>query len=236
MQERYAGDIADFSKRLLLEALSEEPDFSDAGIFWYLNPDEPNVGHGNVLGYLADPRLAFKYRAQLEIFRQAVGGPRGLSALDRAGAWLAAGQYRQMLDLLPVLPTRRQAYRKQWFEHGISELTGKRLILADPDNGMLPKGLSETAVKASKYALPTEVTALCQTFDCVIVYQHYGRKGSHLEQMWRWREDHRARVPGHQVEVVRWGLSSPRAYVVLSQSGVPGLAQRLDRELWSVLP
>ena len=50
MQDRYTGDIGDFSKLGLLRALQAEG--LSIGLNWYLTPDESHNGDGRHVGYL----------------------------------------------------------------------------------------------------------------------------------------------------------------------------------------
>lgn len=57
MQDRYVGDIGDFGKYALLQALFGPADGSSGrtlslGIVWYLMPDEESSGDGSLLRYL----------------------------------------------------------------------------------------------------------------------------------------------------------------------------------------
>jgi len=74
MQDRYAGDIGDFSKFSLLKGLFSDPTYR-LGLIWYLYPDEDHNTDGRHINYVhdqkyktCDPDLISKLQSKRRIY------------------------------------------------------------------------------------------------------------------------------------------------------------------------
>ena len=59
MQDRYTGDLGDFSKLGILRAL--QPAGLSIGVNWYLTPDENHNGDGRHVKYLSQEEYNMSY-------------------------------------------------------------------------------------------------------------------------------------------------------------------------------
>ena len=160
MQNRYTGDIGDFSKLGLLRAL-RAAGFS-IGLNWYLTPDETHNDDGRHVNYLTQER----FRACDE------GLWLGLGAIVKAGQRevhsmetddiLQAAFFSECLDFSAdpkqkkrrYMPrTERNARRGEWFEHSLAAMAGCDIVCVDPDNGLVVPS-AKGRPKANKYVLP----------------------------------------------------------------------------------
>lgn len=135
MQNRYVGDIGDFAKYFLLNALSEE---RQLGIAWYLYPNEEHNDDGKHISYLDHP----------EIWRER--SPDVFDGLNRLiqRKHRNVGEVVQRKIISPVavadeclsFPSsrvkERAHWRKQWFERLRKKLEYCDMIFIDPDNGL----------------------------------------------------------------------------------------------------
>src|SRR5210317_2248692 len=83
MQNRYSGDIGDYSKLVLLRKLFASGDYK-IGLVWYLYPDESHNGDGRHTGYVhkksyidCDPEL-------IAGLSSVISGERSIKELERA--------------------------------------------------------------------------------------------------------------------------------------------------------
>lgn len=175
MQDRYAGDMGDFGKFLLLRQLENAG--MQLGINWYFTLPiasekdtngtfKQNDGRHRIPDKLipADPDLAYTLRAIHD------GQPdRSVKALENARLISNARYFGEPVpaDILE---------RNTWFRTSLNQLAGCDSVFLDPDNGLLPKSIQKGAPKSVKYALPQEVHGYLNAGFSVILYSHRPRK------------------------------------------------------------
>lgn len=174
MQNRYSGDIGDFSKLGVLRALI--PCEIPIGINWYLVPDELHNSDGRHVKYLemesfrkCDEEL-WKDLGQIVHF-----GKRTVQSLQNESI-LSAIHYSNLLDFSETRKSEREEIRKAWHRMALERLSKAGIIFADPDNGLLVPSAKGT-VRENKYILPEEIQDYYRQGSSVIYYQHKARKG-----------------------------------------------------------
>ena len=214
MQDRYTGDIGDFSKLGLLRALVAAG-FS-VGLNWYLVPDETHNGDGRHVDYLKSERFAKcdegLWRALGEIVD---GGDRRVSLMEDDRI-LEATFFSERLDLKGLSRDERLSSRCAWYERSLAAMAGMDVVCVDPDNGIVVPSAAGT-VKEGKYVLPSELAGYYRQGSSVICYQHKARRS----------DDHYARLfegllatgdfPGATGTVLKFITTSQRYYLLIVQ-------------------
>ena len=172
MQNRYTGDIGDFSKLGLLRALSNAG--FTIGLNWYLTPNETHNEDGKHTKYLCQ---AEKYRfldPQLfdELKEIIDSGSREVSAMEKPEI-LEAKFFSEILDF-PISSTIREV-RRDWHSRALQEMKGKDIVCLDPDNGLIVPYATGTR-RENKYVLREELQDYYQLGSSVIYYQHKARR------------------------------------------------------------
>ena len=214
MQNRYTGDIGDFSKLGLLRAL-QAAGFS-IGLNWYLTPDETHNTDGRHVDYLkqekyraCDPGLWLGLKAIVD------GENREVRYMENDDI-LRAAFFSDCLDFRRKKKAKRIDDRAEWFEESLSKMTGNDIVCVDPDNGLVVPS-AKGRPKENKYVLPEELAAYYAQGSTVVYYQHKARyKDEHytkqLEELLR-RED----LPGASGLALKFEKVSQRYYMFIIQ-------------------
>lgn len=173
MQNRYTGDIGDFSKLGLLRTL-RAAGFS-IGLNWYLVPDETHNTDGRHVNYLDQE----KYRAcdpELWLGLGAIvkSGEREVRRMENDDI-LQATFFSDCLDFVGRRKGERAACRAEWFQKSLAVMAGQDVVCVDPDNGLVvPSAMG--GPKENKYVLPEELAGYYAQGSTVIYYQHKARR------------------------------------------------------------
>lgn len=173
MQNRYTGDIGDFSKLGLLRTLQSEG-FS-IGLNWYLTPDETHNSDGRHVNYLSQDEYR-KCDEGLWLGLKSIvdRDNREVRHMENDGI-LHATFFSDCLDLRGKKKAERAARRSEWFAKSLGELAGKDIVCVDPDNGLVvPSAMGRP--KENKYVLPEEIASYYAQGSTVIYYQHKARR------------------------------------------------------------
>jgi len=171
MQDRYAGDIGDYGKLVLLRKLSEK--FS-IGINWY-DPGE--------LDFERDKNGEFKqedgkYRDFSSVADYA---PEIASALET----LKDNHSIEMLEKLKLINNavyynktvpRENVEREKWHKSALKKLKKCDIVFLDPDNGLLCDSVKMGSPQSVKYTYYSEVSDYLAQNKTVIIYNHRSRK------------------------------------------------------------
>ncbi|MHB8874686.1 MAG: hypothetical protein ACYC8T_13440 [Myxococcaceae bacterium] len=219
MQDRYAGDIGDFSKYALLRALSPG---RRIGLCWYLTSGEGEANNdGNHLAYLGQPERFHKLEPKvfevLAEYRRAVlrnEKTRSIAALEQLGLVPRATRYHRT-----EVP-RRRAEREAWRQELVASMQGADLVMLDPDNGLEGQQLTHKAASFD------ELSALRSPGRTLVLYHHQtrmkGGAGAEVPYLAK-----RLAAHGHGgVEAIRFSPYSSRYYLLLDAT--PDLVARLD--------
>ena len=173
MQDRYTGDIGDFSKLGLLRQLASTG--LSIGVNWYRTPDETHNSDGLHIGYLQKKEFHSCDSALWSTLGQIVSsGKREIAALEESGI-LDATYFGRLLDSSSGDKIARQAVRMDWHRQALQALQGCDIVFVDPDNGLIVPSADGTT-KSNKFVLPYELAEYYNTGSSIIYYQHKARR------------------------------------------------------------
>lgn len=228
MQNRYTGDIGDYSKLGLLRVL-RSAGFS-IGLNWYLTPDETHYGDGRHVSYLKQER----YRAcdpDLWLGLKAIvdGGNRKVCHMENDGI-LRATFFSECLDFRGKGRAERIERRSEWFAKSLGVLGGEDVVCVDPDNGLVVPSATGTP-KENKYVLPEELVCYYAQGSTVVYYQHKARRQDpfyteQLERLLR-RED----LSGASGLALKFEKVSQRYYMFLIQPDHKEAVERAVKDM-----
>ncbi|MBQ9057958.1 MAG: hypothetical protein IJ125_02110 [Atopobiaceae bacterium] len=214
MQNRYSGDIGDFSKLGLLRVLHAAG--LTIGLNWYLTPNETHNSDGLHVKYLDQEKFrACDEELWLNLKRIVDSGQREIRFLE-AEDILQATFFSECLDLAGKTKSQRLTCRHRWFSKSLSSMSGIDLVCVDPDNGLVvPSALSRP--KENKYVLPEELAAYYAQGSSVIYYQHKARRKDDF-----YIEQHRKLMSRHDFVgttglVLKFKTTSQRYYMFIVQ-------------------
>ena len=214
MQNRYTGDIGDYSKLGLLRAL-QSAGFS-IGLNWYLTPDETHNSDGRHVDYLhqdeyraCDPDLWLGLKAIVD------GKHREVRYMENDGI-LQATFFSDCLDFRGMRKAKRIERRAEWFAKSLDVMAGKDIVCVDPDNGLVVPS-AKGRPKENKYVLPEELARYYAQGSTVVYYQHKARRKDpfytdQLKALLR-RED----LPGASGLALKFEKVSQRYYMFIVQ-------------------
>ncbi len=173
MQNRYTGDIGDFSKLGLLRVLHAAG--LSIGLNWYLTPDETHNNDGGHTKYLTqeeflrcDRPLAMALKGILD------SGKRKVRLLESDDI-LEATFFSECLDFTGMRKAERAEFRRAWYGRSLAKLSGRDVVLVDPDNGLVVPSAAGRP-KENKYVLRKELAGYYAEGSSVIYYQHKARR------------------------------------------------------------
>lgn len=170
MQNRYAGDIGDFGKFLLLKLLKSKN--IKLGINWYLVLKEEQNKDGKKTEYLKNSKYTQADEALASQLSKIVNSEnRGVKLIEDSnvlpeGTIYYSEETKQGKEL-----------RENWFKQSLTELKNADLIFLDPDNGMEVKSCpSKGRKKSIKYVFCDEVKEYYKNGKSILIYQHATRE------------------------------------------------------------
>lgn len=218
MQDRYAGDVGDFSKFALARALIRDLG-GKVGVIWYRFQDETHNNDGKHILYFdksdwtdCDPDLVGRLQTVAH-------SKRSIAQLEAAGILPEDSLFFSE----PLFADGKLSWsRKAWFERALKTVEDCRIVIVDPDNGIAGANHRVTSKSGGKHITHEEIGKLASRHDCVVIYHHFDRSTSHAEQA-------RSKIclleklaPGKSVIGLRYKRISSRAYLIVSD---PGCAQ-----------
>ena len=181
MQNRYVGDIGDFGKYALLNALVG--DNLRLGIVWYLNTDEEKNNDGSRIHYEhlehCDPAL-YKTLAQLRRSGRSVDAVQAAGVLPNRTIYCSA-PISPIEDGKRTHPTIREKNRISWHRSAMEAMFEAELVFVDPDNGIAGKTVVSSKRNAAKYVLLEEIADYVQRGQSVVIYHHQTREKGGVE-------------------------------------------------------
>lgn len=187
MQHRYVGDVGDFGKYALLNALASSG--LRIGIIWYLNEFEEGNSDGKFISFDQLKTLDSQLFEKLSLIRTV---KRHLGAIHSGGVVPANTVFFDRALPRPDAPCYspdqrefEQQRRANWFKDAFHAMSPAQFVFLDPDNGIAPSKSGMHSKRACKYAFESEVRKLVASGRSVIVYQHQNRNGTLKEQVER---------------------------------------------------
>jgi hypothetical protein len=227
MQDRYAGDVGDFGKFLLLKALFSDSIFC-LGVVWYLVPDDDNndglhISYVNKSDYLnCDVEICNKLKKVI------MSGQRSVKMLERARLLpLDTEYFSERLDFHFTYTSQsqldkneREKRRETWLNNAISAVSKCNVVFLDPDNGLQIDSCKKIhQIKAHKFSYYSEISKLAEDKHSTVIYHHLNRHDSHANQIeTRVNELRKEIKPTGKIFAVRFRPYSPRAYFILTDS------------------
>ena len=226
MQNRYTGDIGDFSKLGLLRALSNAG--LTIGLNWYLTPNETHNDDGKHIKYLSQAEQYRFLDSQLfdELKTIIASGRREVSAMEKPEI-LEAKFFSEILDYPRASKTRE--VRDGWHNRALHEMKGNDIVCLDPDNGLIVPSSTGTK-RENKYVLREELYEYYHQGSSVIYYQHKARRKDEYYQ-----EQYASLIssyPGATGLIMKFRTTSQRYYMFLLQ---PQHEERVKETLLKML-
>ena len=235
MQNRYSGDIGDYSKFVLLKKLFPSTNYK-IGLVWYLYPDESHNGDGRHTGYVHKQEYLECDSELIAGLSNVISGVRSIKELERATPLPKGTVYfSDPLDFHHRFPLQtiehknlRHESRIQWLQSAREAVKECNVVMLDPDNGLEIKSCPKINLgKSGKYAYYREVQEFFNLGTICVVYHHLNRTMSHQSQIQLRAKELKEKVSGVEtVFCVRFAPYSPRAYFILSRSEELGMVQR----------
>ncbi len=225
MQNRYAGDIGDFGKFVLLKKIFPLSSNS-IGVIWYLFPDETHNGDGRHIQYMNNPDYSRCDPLLINGLSNVVKSNRAVSSLE-AENLLGKNTiyYSKPLDFHLTYNNQTKAHKEkrillrlQWLEKAIDSVKNCNVVFLDPDNGLEINSVSKLSqIKAGKFAYYLEVVQFFNTQRTCVIYHHLNRTNTHDAQMQHRANEIKNTINNNSVVFgLRFYPYSPRAYFILT--------------------
>ena len=173
MQNRYTGDIGDFSKLGLLRALRAAG--LSIGLNWYLTPDETHNDDGRHTDYLHQEQYrACDEKLWLELGEIVHSQRREIRPMECDNI-LQATFFSDCLNFSGMGRRKRGERRAEWFTDSLRAMAGNDIVCVDPDNGLVVPS-AKGGPRENKYVLPEEIVSYYAQGSTVIYYQHKARQ------------------------------------------------------------
>ena len=206
MQDRYAGDVGDFGKFSLLQALHRGVE-GRLGIVWYAVGDESHNADGRHITYRHKPSFRNLNDPLLQEISKVLDSKWSIAALEKKLSLLGGAALHS--ELVPL----REKDRGTWLSNALARMRGCGVVFLNPDNGV-----SFDAVCGVKHARCVEIDQFLAKAQLLMIYHHPGRNGSHNEQIRTLldRLGDNPRVKG--AFALRFRQGSSRALLIASRS------------------
>lgn len=234
MQDRYAGDIGDFGKFGLLQALSDEG--FRIGVNWYkTSPIRQEIAKDGRFkqsdGRYSIPTEVERCNKELADILRCIekGGERSIAALQRENLVKDAVYYSEAIPRLN---------RNEWHRNAVSALSSADIVFLDPDNGLLPVSVKNGSERSVKYAYYEELGDYLNNDCSVLVYQHRCRKKRRVyyEEIEE-RMEKAGLLRGRTLQVITFPKRSVRDYFALGCSSehserIQAVFERMINGVW----
>lgn len=227
MQDKYVGDIGDFGKYSLLNAISEG---RSLGVAWYKYPND-DTNDGKHIGYLDCPNnwRLFDPHVFDGLKKIIDSGSRLISNVENSDFF---GHHRFASEEIYLSGSTfrdRANQRHAWFESICEQLKSTDIVFADPDNGILKRESFKQGRRAhGKSISEPEIQALSNGRP-MVVYHHNSRfAGGHEREIEFWQ-----RRLGSGTQAIRWRYGSARTYFLLNfDQELSERAEQWTRKNW----
>lgn len=230
MQDRYTGDLGDFSKLGILRALQTAG--LSIGVNWYLTPDENHNGDGRHVKYLSQEEYkACDESLWLELKSIVESNHRKAHYLENENI-LRASFFSERLDFTGKTKAERESIRKAWHKKACIALAGNDIVCVDPDNGLIvPSAVGRT--KENKYVLYDELADYYVQQSSVIYYQHKARKQDEFYLRQHKELIHGQGFPHAKALALKFKTTSQRYYFFIMQPQHQEIIQKAVQNMLS---
>jgi len=214
MQDRYTGDLGDFSKLGILRTLQTAG--LSIGVNWYLTPDENHNGDGRHVKYLAQEEFkACDEVLWLELKNIVESKHRKACYLENENI-LRANFFSERLVFTGKTKAERELIRKAWHKKACIAMAGNDIVCVDPDNGLIvPSAVGKP--KENKYVLYDELADYYAQQSSVIYYQHKARKQDEFYLLQHKELIHGQNFPHAKGLALKFKTTSQRYYFFIMQ-------------------
>jgi len=211
MQNRYAGDVGDFSKLGMLRQISLKG--LKVGVNWYLVSDEIHNNDGKHIRYFTEARFDGCDDKLRDSLFDVVGKERTVSLLESQKLIDRAVYYNKLL-----LPAGTIGFsRTEWHKEAMKQLVETDIVFLDPDNGILTKSVSSQSRKSIKYVFPDEIADYYTAGHSVIIYNHRCRQNE-TEYLRRFDWIHKTpSLATAQISGLKFNRGTTRDYIFVVQ-------------------
>ncbi len=249
MQDRYAGDIGDFAKLLLLKEFSDSFEArlgkergTGVGIVWYrCDPTEvdgkrahkdggsveyllEDGGEGkikpDVLALLKKSDPALYSILSNLVHRKKTRDVRSMESLLVEGRYFPP-THRFFNDMLSLsgTPTEKTRQRQDWYRNALKAVGDCGLVFLDPDDGLPPPGKAHLQKKGPKYAFYHEIAGFLVRGQSTIIIQYPARENEE-DRYRRYVEPLKLYCStGSEPTALRFRVIKFPRFIVLSQPG-----------------
>jgi len=218
MQNKYVGDIGDYSKFVLIKHLFD----SRCGLIWYLYPDEKN-NDGIHIEYdkydLEDISVVdmMEKISQNTINRNIYELERVLKGNGFDIEFFNKCIENEKCDFFSDYRERLQ-YREKWFNEAVNKVKCRNIVFVDPDNGTEIKSCqSKGRKKSGKYIFYDEINSLIENHLTVVIYQHLARKRTDLFISEKEKKLRESIDLDFNFYALKFKRKSPRVYLIISK-------------------
>ena len=223
MQNRYTGDIGDFSKYGLMRAFAKSG-LSNA-LAWYLVPDETHNFDGKHTAYIGREKFRRCDPALHDAMAQLVStGQRNIRAVEKSKILgeetLFHGDPLDFSRLLPLSGRQgrwqRGQVRNRWLSDCVVQTAGRDVVFFDPDNGLQAKNPSPLSAKGTKFLYWSDLLPFVDRNQSLVIYNHASRQGSIYEQITQRLAEVKDHIPyGANAVAMLWRSYSVRYYLII---------------------
>jgi len=210
VQDKYVGDIGDFGKYSLLNALSVE---KRLGVAWYKYPNEDN-NDGKYVSYLDCPKNWRPYDPDVFDGLQTIvsANKRLISEVEQSVFFEQHTFASDEINLNASTYSAREKQRRDWFERIYSQLETADIIFADPDNGILKSESFRLGKSKHGKSISEQEIKILSSGRPMVVYHHNSHfKGGHEAEIKFWQQ----RL-GESISAIRFRYGTARTYFLLN--------------------
>lgn len=213
VQNKYSGDIGDFSKFMLLKHVIGSS-FGNTGIVWYTHPNEVHNNDGKHIAYLKNPDYRNADPDLVERLKQVVDhqerNEKGIKFLEH---FVLPSSSQSYSDFVPL----KEEARDSWLDRALDQMNKCPVVILDPDNGLEPEKPTKSR-KPRKYVFEKEIIRFFRKSRILILYQHFTRNGTHPLQIKLCKERLTEIIPESKILAMRFRGWSPRCYFIMAQT------------------
>lgn len=228
MQHRYVPDLGDFSKFVVIDALSGRGELSTALVWYLVDPEHVGDTHkndGKHTAYLDVDRRGFA-RCHPDLYArfQAIHrtGQKHVEVYERHAVLPNIRYFSESLSDGSQPDAGRASWRAGWLRRALACVGGADMVMLDPDNGLAGDLASVSSRSAEKYATLDECAGFYGKAErSLIVYQHGHRRGTipqQADEALR-RLTSRLGVRREDAFALRFHRGTSRCYLVVPAAG-----------------
>ena len=214
MQNRYSGDIGDYSKFVLIKRLFGN---KSVGVVWYLYPDETHNNDGKHKDYHKYSKL--NDLELISVLENVANTKRDIKNLEtKLKEYFENQKIKYFGDFIEDGFKKKTEKREKWIKRAVDSIKNCSVVFVDPDNGIEVKSVKKSNKKGGKYIFFDEIEKFFENSEILVVYQHFPRIKQDLFIKNRLNEI-REKIKGdYYLYAIKFKPISPRVYFVFVKS------------------